>query len=237
MSNDSRKRAARGRLDRKIIVDGCLSLLAREGAQGFSMPALGRELGVDPSAVYRYFRGKDDLIVAATDEYIARLKIEEIRESCWVETLAAIGRRFWSVGSEQPGAMALTGSRTAAMPGTFRAANHMIGVFMEAGFDPDDSARLYRALVDLVLSLTQQHALVLDMGVVDQSMEAQNAFRGVDPKRYPHIAAAADAVATRTADENFELTLAMFLESAALTAPGRCSGHTHSLRGLGPAVN
>lgn len=209
-----------------------LRVLEKRGTRGFSMPALGRELGADPTAVYRHFTNRDDLILAITDEFIARQDISSLQAGCWLETLAAVARSIWRLGEAQPAVMALTASRTAAMPGTFKAVNFIVGVFREAGFGPSEAAHLYRSFIDFVLSSTQQHAVLLDLGPESQEVDARNttAFRTADPDRYPHLAAAAETIGDLEQIEVFELALALLLEGIVERAPNKCGGHEHTLR-------
>jgi AcrR family transcriptional regulator len=234
MSATRKRPLPRGTLDRERIVAASLRLLDERGTRGFSMPALGRELGADPSAVYRHFASKDDLVLAITDELIAQQDIPSLRGTCWVETLILIARHTWDLGASRPAAMALTASRTAALPATFSAANHIVATFREAGFDPDDAGRMYRSFVDFVLSAAQQRASLIDLGEGTLMLDATNeaAFRSADPAAYPHIAAAAETIATREWDESFELSTALMLRGIISLAPNRCSGHEHSLPGL-----
>jgi AcrR family transcriptional regulator len=224
----------RGSLDRETIVAASLRLLDEHGTRGFSMPALGRALGADPSAVYRHFASKDELVLAITDRLIADQDVSSRRAGCWVETLAGVARQTWELGGSRPAPMALTASRTAALPGTFGAANFIIGTFREAGFSPDDAARLYRSFVDFMLASAQQRAMLLDLDAGAVELDARNeaAFRSADPRHYPHIAAAAETIATRQWTDSFELSLSLFLKGVMALAPDRCEGHEHSLRGL-----
>jgi AcrR family transcriptional regulator len=229
----SKKRLPRGSLDRAAIIAASLRVLEQHGTKGFSMPALGRELGTDPTAVYRHFTNRDDLILAISDAFISSHNVPSLRGECWVETLAAVGRRLWSLGEEKPAVMALTAARTAAMPETFQAVDFLVGVLREAGFEPADAALLYRAFIDFVLSSTQQMAILLDSGpagLVDAEQLA--AFRGADPVAYPNIAAAAETIGGVQPGEIFELTLSLLLSAMEDRAPIRCEGHSHSLHPL-----
>src|SRR5689334_21856758 len=60
----------RGTLTPELIVTESLRLLDAQGVAGFSMPNLGRALGADPTAVYRHFASKDDLVLAIADRLI-----------------------------------------------------------------------------------------------------------------------------------------------------------------------
>ncbi len=88
----------RGTLDREMIVAASLRLLDERGTRGFSMPALGRALGADPSAVYRHFASKDDLVLAITDELIVQQDIPSLKGTCWVETLALVAAPHLGAG-------------------------------------------------------------------------------------------------------------------------------------------
>src|SRR3982750_3587331 len=61
------------RLTRERIVDEALALVEREGADGLTMRNLGAALGVDPTAVYRHFRDKDELLQAMADRLFGEM--------------------------------------------------------------------------------------------------------------------------------------------------------------------
>ncbi len=238
MARARKKHLRRGTLDRDAIIAASLRVLETKGSRGFSMPALGRELGADPTAVYRHFANRDELILAISDRFIASHDIASLRGDCWVETLAAVARRLWKLGEEKPAVMALTASRTAAMPETFAAVDFLVGVMREAGFEPDDAALAYRSFIDFVLASTQQQAILLDLSPDAEDVDAGQiaAFRGADPEKYPNIAAAAETIGGLEQVDVFELSLSLLLRSLESAAPNRCEGHEHSLRPLPGAV-
>ena len=59
------------KLDTKIrqdqIIRAAMDLIAAHGLKGLSMAGLARRIGLVPSAIYRHFRSKDDLIDAMLD--------------------------------------------------------------------------------------------------------------------------------------------------------------------------
>ena len=80
----------RGSLTRELLVRESLRLLDSGGVAGFSLPKLGRALGADPTAIYRHFASKDDLVLAIAEAMIEEgLRGIELAE-CWVETLRDI---------------------------------------------------------------------------------------------------------------------------------------------------
>lgn len=60
-------KSAYGRLDRSVIVEAALRLAARPGVSEVRFRDLGAELGADPTAVYRHFRNKHQLMAALID--------------------------------------------------------------------------------------------------------------------------------------------------------------------------
>lgn len=58
---------------REQIAQAALHLIATQGLSGLSMAALARSVGLVPSAIYRHFRGKEDILDAVVDALRQRL--------------------------------------------------------------------------------------------------------------------------------------------------------------------
>jgi AcrR family transcriptional regulator len=54
---------------REQIAEAALSLLASEGLPALSVVKLARRVGIAPSAIYRHFRSKDEVLFAALDRF------------------------------------------------------------------------------------------------------------------------------------------------------------------------
>src|SRR5690348_17723428 len=109
-------RLRRGSLTPEAIVAESLRLLDTEGADGFSLPKLGRALGADPTAVYRHFASKDDLVLAIADRLIEEAMDGLPAHDCWVETLVDIIRRQRRTYLAHPAAASLSSFRTTGGP-------------------------------------------------------------------------------------------------------------------------
>lgn len=55
------------------IARAALQLIAAEGMQGLSLAAIARRVGLVPSAIYRHYRSKDEVLDATIDHLGARL--------------------------------------------------------------------------------------------------------------------------------------------------------------------
>ena len=63
---------------KRQIAGAAMSLIAREGVKGLSVAAVARKVGVVPSALYRHYKGKEE-ILEATLSLIKELIMENIR--------------------------------------------------------------------------------------------------------------------------------------------------------------
>ncbi|MFK7987746.1 MAG: TetR/AcrR family transcriptional regulator [Sandaracinaceae bacterium] len=74
------KRAARRQARTAQIVDAAFTIVTEEGFEALTMKRLATELGFATGAVYRYFAGKDELLLAVQARVLAQLT-EDIRDA------------------------------------------------------------------------------------------------------------------------------------------------------------
>src|SRR5215471_10632771 len=102
----------RGSLTRELLVKESLRLLDTDGVAGFSLPKLGRALGADPTAIYRHFASKDELVLAIADALIEEGFVGLEPSDCWVETLRALARSCRRTALAHPAAASISSYRT-----------------------------------------------------------------------------------------------------------------------------
>src|SRR3954469_22386216 len=110
----------RGFLTAGRIVEESLRLLDAGGVTGFSMPKLGRALGADPTAVYRHFASKDDLVLAIADRLIQEAMDGLPAHDCWGGTIIDSTRRLRRTYLAHPAAASLSSFRTTGRPAEMR---------------------------------------------------------------------------------------------------------------------
>jgi AcrR family transcriptional regulator len=224
------RRLPRGSLTPEVIVVESLRLLDAEGSEGFSLPKLGRALGADPTAVYRHFASKDDLILAIADRLISEAMAGLSAEPCWVDTVSSIVRRLRATYRTHPGAAALSASRTTQRPAEMRIVNVLIGAVLQAGFEGAEAARVYRALGDFALAWAGSEAafLALDAGLQQADRAAwARAYLAVDRAEYPHTWQIRDELPSVTDDGIFEMILSLVIEGFRHKAPRPCTCEKH----------
>jgi len=226
----SGRRLRRGSLTPEVIVAESLRLLDAQGADSFSLPKLGRALGADPTAVYRHFASKDDLVLAIADRLIEEAMAGLSARSCWADTVAEIVTRLRATYRAHPGAAALSASRTTQRPAEMRVVNVLIGAVLQAGFEGAEAARVYRALGDFALSWAGGEAafLALDAGLQQADRAAwTRAYLAVDRAEYPHIWQIRDDLASVTDDDIFDTILSLVIDGFLARAPRPCTCAKH----------
>src|SRR6266699_3523447 len=228
---DGRRRRRRGSLTPEVIVTESLRLLDAEGADGFSLPKLGRALGADPTAVYRHFASKDDLVLAIADRLIEEAMAGLTAQACWLDTVTEVATRQRVTYRAHPAAAALSASRVTQRPAEMHIVNVLIGAVLQAGFEGAAAARTYRAIGDFTLAWAGCEATFLALDAPLQQADRSawtRAYLAVDRAEYPHIWQVRDDLASVSDDDIFETILAAVVEGLRATAPRPCNCPKHA---------
>jgi AcrR family transcriptional regulator len=224
----------RGSLTRELLVRESLRLLDSGGVAGFSLPKLGRALGADPTAIYRHFASKDDLILAIADEMIEEGLNGVQPSECWIETLRDLARRARRIALAHPAAASLTAYRTTQGPAEMRAVDTIIGALHQAGFTGKEAAVVYRAFGDFALFWSGAEAAfrALDDSAQRKDREAwTRAYLVADRARYPDIWRIREELPVVEDENIFETILAIVLAGIAARAPLPCDCGAHTAAG------
>ena len=225
------QRRRRGSLTPEMIVGASLRLLDAQGSVGFSLPKLGKALGADPTAVYRHFASKDDLVLAIADRLIEEAMEGLVVQPCWIDTITEMTRRLRATYLAHPAAAALSASRTTQRPAEMQIVNVLIGAVLQAGFEGLDAATTYRALGDFSLAWAGGEAafLALDPALQQADRAAwTRAYLAVDKAEHPNIWRVRDDLADVTDDGIFDTILMLVLEGLQATAPRPCECPRHT---------
>lgn len=224
-------RQPRGSLTPELIVTQSLALLDADGVAGFSLPKLGRALRVDPTAVYRHFSSKDDLLLAIADRLIADAMDGLAASDCWVDTLADVATRLRRTYRAHPAAASLSTFRTTRRSAEMRTVDVIVGALLRAGFKGAQAALTYRAYADFALSFSGGEAslLALDQDVQDlDRMAWAGAYLTAQREVYPNIWRIRAALPKVADDEIFTLALGLVLDGLQLRAPEPCGCARHT---------
>ncbi|MFE6092651.1 TetR/AcrR family transcriptional regulator [Streptomyces massasporeus] len=213
-------------LSEDLIVQTALRLIGEHGPEALSVRRLGAALGCDPTALYRYFHGTDDLVLAIADRIIGDAMAGFTPGDDWVASLREMALRVRAGYLAHPRAAAMAAHRVTRRRNEIRAVETGIGLLLGAGFPPADAARLYLAFIDTVLSHAATEAAF--HALAPQQREADHrSWRGVyqdlDPATYPSLTAVRRELPAM-ADSSFEPAVDLLLEALAARAPARARG-------------
>lgn len=213
------------RLSPELIVEAAVRIAARAEPDGLTGRALGEELGVDRSAVWRHFADRDALLLAVGDRLLA-MAVERVPDGLGPrEVLQELARSLVEVFEAHPYVGAAVACRTTRGPGEFAAMEMMLAALEEIGLDEGSVARYQRMLADTVLAYAGMRAgyaaLPQEVRAADEHAWA-GAYATISPERYPaitthlpHLAAQDDEAVFQTLMEAFWLAV----DATARTTP------------------
>lgn len=208
------------------IVDQALHLIEAQGDLALTVRKLGAALGADPSAVYRYFRSSDDLLLAVSDRLIAESLEGFAPGDDWAAALREFGRRVYRSAQRHPRVAALSTARVTRRANEYRAVDTGIGLFLRAGFDTATAVRHYHVFIDTVLGHAALDAAVLRLPPEQRAADErawEDAYAQLPADTHPHLHAARDdlaLMATSAFEPTLDLLLTAFAAQAREAAPG-----------------
>jgi len=215
-------------LSEELIVETAMRLLREHGADALSVRRLGLALGADPSALYRYFRDTDDLLLAIADEMIGRTLRTWRPSGDWRADLWDLGLRMHAGALAHPQAAVLSSYRVTGRAYEIQAVETILGVLRGAGFPDAEAVRIYHAFVDQSLAYGALDSANAALPKAAREAEAavwRATYARLPADTHPHIAATAHHLVTDMPRSSYPAALDLFLTAAAtrlvqLTAPG-----------------
>ncbi|MGN5377523.1 TetR family transcriptional regulator [Streptomyces sp. MUSC 14] len=209
-------------LSEGIIVDTALRVLREHGSTGLTARRLGAALGADPSTLYRYFAGMDELTRAIGDELMGRALDSWTATGDWRADLRALGRAVYGAYLAHPQAALLTASRVTGRPREIAVDEAVLGILRGAGLPDPVAVRVYHAFIDQSLAFA-----ALDAGSLALADEARaqdeemwhTAYARLPAESHPHIAATAALLARRMPHSAYPAALEMLLDHTAAQLP------------------
>ena len=223
-----RPRRPRGSLNQQVITEAALRICDRGGIEALTFEALGRELDAHPTAIYRHFRDKDELLLALTDALHAQATAGGLPVTGdWARDLRTVARRIKGAFMAHPQVGQLVAARTARRQHEFEVVEHILGCMRRAGLPDRDAARCYRVFADAVLAYASMEAALhaLDAPTREADLRSWEVdYRALPADRFPNVAALLDDIPALDSPDNFELAIDLLIDSirarASFPGPG-----------------
>ncbi|TQK42793.1 TetR family transcriptional regulator [Streptomyces sp. SLBN-118] len=204
-------------LSEQLIIETALRMLREHGGAGLTVRRLGTALGADPSTLYRYFSGIDDLTLAIGDVLVGRAVAGWKGSGDWRADLRDLGLRIHAAYLGHPQAAVLTASRVSGRAHEVAADETILGVLRAAGFADADAVRIYQAFIDQTLAFAALDAasLALPAAAREADEEVWRAtYARLPATTHPHIEATAHLLVARMNHSAYPTALDMLLDSA-----------------------
>ncbi|MFI5799132.1 TetR/AcrR family transcriptional regulator [Streptomyces sp. NPDC051677] len=204
-------------LSERLIVETALRLLREHGSTGLTARRLGLALDCDPSTLYRYFRGMDELTLAIGDALIGEALRGWRASGEWRRDLHAIGLRIHAAYVAHPQAAQLTASRVTGRANELAADEAVLDVLRTAGFPLPDTVRIYHAFIDQTLAFAALDAAALALPRATRHADDamwRSTYARLPAETHPRIAEAAPLLSTHMVTSAYPTALEMLLDSA-----------------------
>jgi AcrR family transcriptional regulator len=174
-----------------VIIEAALRLAASGSPTAVSVRKLGAELGADPTAIYRHFRDKDELMLALLDRLQVRA-FDQIRaDADWRGSLRAAAIATLEILSDHPAVGVYAGVRTTGGPGEQSAVERTLAAFEQAGLSGEEAVRFYSVYSGFILSFAGAAAAGVLLEHPQELADDDRWIGGlsrVDAARYPRTA-------------------------------------------------
>jgi AcrR family transcriptional regulator len=207
-STNTRRRSRRARLTRETILDGYIELADRTGGTEISLRALGEAMGADPTAIYRHFRDKAELLTAVTDRLLARVVDSFVPTGDWREDLRSLALLIREVYLSHPQLARLLAHSPSSHPSNASLIEACLSALRSAGLSDADAAAAVELMENYVAGVSS-----LNAEMVGSANDAwRHELAALPPDRFPNVTSIADRL-YREDGRNFEFGLELFLDA------------------------
>jgi AcrR family transcriptional regulator len=176
-------------LDRARILDAALAIVDRDGAEGFTIRALARTLGVYPTAIYWYLPSRAALLAAVVDHALHDV-LPAAPTGDWREWLRQLFHRYRRAVRRHPNVAPLTGAQLISNGGVRpELVDQILTVLEAAGFEGDALRRAYNVVVAVMVGfVTLEFASRPAEAPAGWADAVRDTFRAADPGAHPALA-------------------------------------------------
>ena len=196
-------------LSSEAIIAAATAVASRNGFAGMSLRAVATELGVSPTAIYHHVSGKDELIDAVADAFVARI-LEAPLPSDPLMRVRQLAHRMRQVGLQHPGLLsAVVGHVPTQIPSPQAGyAEEVMSALVDAGASEAMAVLLYSVIVRLCLGdvVAETNLRAPSRVPLDERLRAHS-----EQDLYPRVAkmvAGTQLSSDRSFDEQLDVVLA-----------------------------
>jgi AcrR family transcriptional regulator len=202
------------RLSPDIIVTAAIDVIAAAGSEQFSVRRLGEALDADPTAIYRHFRSKDELLRAIGDRSLVGL-VDGLPTTSWRDSIRELCIRIRAANLAQPALASLVRGAPPRHHNELLITEVILAELHRAGFETLAAARAYHAVIELTIGSAAIDSTLASMPPVERDQvyeEWRSDYAALDPATFPHSVESARSLYPETADDRFAYALDRLLD-------------------------
>lgn len=223
IKKNGQSRLGRGTLTRSSIIEAALRIMDEAGESKLTFARLGQELGSSPSAMYRHFANREEIIEALGDELI-RISLDGYEPSpSWEDSLWDLAVRAWKTYEQHPAAASQTYFRVTRGPHELKAVDAILQALSAAGLSEESAVMHYHLFAVTVLAQSADHAAKLasmETGGDAPDGRWEQVYVPRDPDEAPHYWAVRDKLRFRDDYALYRIQIELVLESIRRAAAG-----------------
>ena len=205
------------------IVATSIRLIEQAGSDRFTLRRLGEALGADPTAIYRHFKDKDELLRAVGDRIIAEITVGLPGDGAdWRAIVTEVCVRLRAAHVAQPHLAALVRSAPPMHDNEFALTEVLLGQLQLAGLDAAGVALAYHALIELTVGSAALDAATAALDAEHRSQRYaswRRAYASLDERSHPASVATAPHLYVGSAEDRFRYALDRLLDGIAMRTP------------------
>ncbi|ABK04552.1 transcriptional regulator, TetR family [Arthrobacter sp. FB24] len=219
---------SRRRLTRELVLQTALELVDSEGLEALSMRRLGQALDRDPMGLYRYATNRADLLDGITELVLNELAIFPT-DPDWQAQLRRIAHDLRLLALRHPNVVPLLVTRPLSTPlglrplGTLRPLEQILGLLIEAGFEPNNALHVYRAyygfLYGHILNELQEFIVDADENVALLRL----GLHRLPARDFPHLRELAPVLADYDGEAELDEGISILLSGLAERLSGKAA--------------
>jgi AcrR family transcriptional regulator len=187
------------RLDRETILQMAREIADADGIHALTLRRLGRELGADSTAMYRYFRNKAELLSAMIDHTFFQVP-EPDPEGPWRANLRALMVAWWRIYRRHEGLAEVMAGQPDDEPRLFHLTEWTVRELLRAGLPEDEIGLFHQAIYNHTVGSGLVAAFSPWLTTPGLRDEQRRIYAALDPEAFPSAAVAARTIYPETED-------------------------------------
>ena len=216
-ASERRASGQRPDLSPEVILDAAQALIEREGDSALTFRRLGAELGADPTAAYRHFRNKDELLLALGDRLLGeaiRLTTDQMPpEADWRTAMRLAAHNVRDTLVHHPKLAAVVSVRVTQGKHEAVGIEQGLAIMSGTGLPVRDVVGIQRAFADTVLAWSLFSATFVGLPEDAKTRDAAawaTTYQSLPPDQFPQIHAGRDHL--DDFDDAFDLALDLLFD-------------------------